>query len=336
MVDAPRAERGVMRIAGVVAVTLGLLVGHQAAPTGPPSGPEPRNKPGFVFDAARKVSVLFGGFGSRTRGGALADTWEWNGAAWTRVDGPSPDGRGALGMAYDTTRRKVVVFGGASAAGQFGDTWERDGTRWTRVATTGPSARGGMQLAYDERRRVVVGFGGFDQATSLMLGETWTWDGTAWTRAAASGPSPRANHVIAYDAARGRVVLFGGNGKTTPPPDDGLTGDTWEWDGTAWTKAAGAGPSRRDHHAMGYDAARGRLVLFGGWNGEFLGDTWEWDGATWSASAASGPSPRGGLPSMTYDAGRRRIVLFGGWDASGAVSDVWEWDGRTWTRRTAG
>jgi hypothetical protein len=33
---------------------------------------------------------------------------------------------------------------------------------------------------------------------------------------------------------------------------------------------------------MAYDAARSRLVLFGGYNGtENLNDTWEWDGTQW-------------------------------------------------------
>jgi hypothetical protein len=38
---------------------------------------------------------------------------------------------------------------------------------------------------------------------------------------------------------------------------------------------------------MAYDAARGRVVLFGGWtfDGTPLGDTWTWDGATWLLQA---------------------------------------------------
>lgn len=83
---------------------------------------------------------------------------------------------------------------------------------------------------------------------------------------------------------------------------------------------------------MTCDEARGRTVLFGGWNGQFLGDTWEWDGSRWTEHTSSGPSPRGGVPSMAYDGERKRVVLFGGWDATGPVADLWEWDGRLWTR----
>ena len=43
-------------------------------------------------------------------------------------------------------------------------------------------------------------------------------------------------------------------------------------------------PSARGGSAMAYDAARGRVVLFGGADvdGTPLGDTWTWDGTTWA------------------------------------------------------
>lgn len=91
---------------------------------------------------------------------------------------------------------------------------------------------------------------------------------------------------------------------------------------------------------MAYDAARGRVVLFGGVGGSSMGgiqnsDTWEWDGMTWAQRASSGPAPRYGH-AMAYDAGRGRVVLFGG-SGSSYFGDTWEWDGTTWTQRaTAG
>ena len=53
-------------------------------------------------------------------------------------------------------------------------------------------------------------------------------------------------------------MLFGGYGGS-------YRGDTWEWDGTVWVdKTPATSPSARDAHAMAYDSARGRIVLFGG------------------------------------------------------------------------
>jgi hypothetical protein len=40
----------------------------------------------MVYDAARNRTVMYGGAGPRPRGGTdvFSDTWEWNGASWTR------------------------------------------------------------------------------------------------------------------------------------------------------------------------------------------------------------------------------------------------------------
>jgi len=82
---------------------------------------------------------------------------------------------------------------------------------------------------------------------------------------------------------------------------------------------------------MAYDAARQRVVLFGG-SGQpsYLGDTWEWDGTNWLPRfSLNYPSPRAGH-AMAYDAARQRVVLFGGTGAGGG--ETWEWDGTNWTQ----
>ncbi len=94
---------------------------------------------------------------------------------------------------------------------------------------------------------------------------------------------------------------------------------------------ATTGPAPRAWHAMAYDSARGRVVLFGGNyanTNTFYGDTWEWDGATWTLRTTTGPAPRQ-EHAMAYDSARGVTVLFGGW----SFSDTWEWDGASWTQR---
>src|SRR5262249_49869206 len=102
----------------------------------------------------------------------------------------------------------------------------------------------------------------------------------------------------------------------------------------AWNDVSPA-PEPRYGHAMAYDAARGRMVVFGGDDGSYRGDTLEWDGSAWSVRSQTGPSPRYG-PCMTYDAVRARVVLFGGKDPSSATyfGDTWEWDGVSWFLRS--
>jgi hypothetical protein len=220
-------------------------------------------------------------------------------------------------MAYDSARGTIVMFGGKVPWSPLGDTWEWDGTRgdWTqRSPAVSPAPQSGHAMAYDSARGKVVLFGG----------ETWEWDGSAgtWTQRFPS-VSPFPAGPMAYDSARGKTVLV-------------TAGETWEWDGAAgtWTRSSTVGPSARTGHAIAYDSARGRIVLFGGENTAYLRDTWEWDGVakTWTQTATTGPSARS-RHQMAYDSARQVTVLFGG----PLTADTWEWDGtaQRWTRRTS-
>ena len=91
----------------------------------------------------------------------------------------------------------------------------------------------------------------------------------------------------------------------------------------------------RRQHALAFDAARGRMVLFGGLVGSstVLRDTWEWDGATWIQRTPATSPPARFNHAMAFDAVRGRVVLFGGRGTFG-LDDTWEWDGTTWLQRT--
>ncbi|MEW6365807.1 MAG: kelch repeat-containing protein [Acidobacteriota bacterium] len=100
-------------------------------------------------------------------------------------------------------------------------------------------------------------------------------------------------------------------------------------------KTPAASPPARYQHSMAYDAARGQLVLFGGYaHPAALGDTWVWDGSNWTQkSPPSWPSARF-THAMAYDAARGQVVLFGGYDGASSFNDTWVWDGSTWTQKT--
>jgi hypothetical protein len=99
-------------------------------------------------------------------------------------------------------------------------------------------------------------------------------------------------------------------------------------------------PIRRTEHAMAYDSARQRVVVFGGLASSYptswyiSNETWEWDGLTWAQRAPAATPPARMAHAMAYDTGRQRIVLFGGFSTVGqsALGDTWEWDGTTWTQ----
>lgn len=90
-------------------------------------------------------------------------------------------------------------------------------------------------------------------------------------------------------------------------------------------------PAPRSHHATAYDAARGRIVLFGGEHtGTSWRDTWEWDGFRWHSFPSSfGPSPRIDH-HLVYDASSQRTFLFGGHNQGVSDTTTWEWDGQRW------
>jgi hypothetical protein len=112
--------------------------------------------------------------------------------------------------------------------------------------------------------------------------------------------------------------------------------DTWEWDGNNWTERKPTTiPLVRFGHAMAYDSARQRIVLFSGAIGPpaSADDTWEWDGNNWTQrKPATIPLRRVGH-ALAYDAARQRILLFGGSTSLGTYGDTWEWDGKDWTQR---
>lgn len=149
------------------------------------SGPPPRQAHAMVHDSKRGRIVLFGGMGTAEPGRpgpSLGDTWEYDGHRWTRMDGPGPSPRQAAGIAFDSRRGVVVLFGGAGETGFLGDTWSWDGVRWQRLSESGPEPRAMGYLAYDKQRDRVVLFGGRKGWPDGDLNDTWEWDGTTWRK----------------------------------------------------------------------------------------------------------------------------------------------------------
>ncbi|MEP7346602.1 MAG: kelch repeat-containing protein, partial [Gemmatimonadaceae bacterium] len=184
-----------------------------------------------AYDAQRKRVVIFGGhIGGRA---FPIDTREFDGRQWTQVATSGPPALIGGAMAYDARRHATVLFGGIEPTGRkLNETWEWDGARWTRVSSEGPSPRFGASMAYDVSQGEIILFGGAD-STNQKLNDTWRWDGRSWRRAETSfAPPPRSEGYLAYDEARGVIVMFGGEGAETIP----TLGDTWEWDGTKWTR----------------------------------------------------------------------------------------------------
>jgi hypothetical protein len=88
----------------------------------------------------------------------------------------------------------------------------------------------------------------------------------------------------------------------------------------------GAAPAPRDRHAIAFDSARGKAVMYGGLGtvGVYFADTWEWDGSNWVLTAPNEAPPAIRVDhSMAYDSARNQVVLYGGGQNPGPDFNTW-------------
>ncbi|MGD0834598.1 MAG: kelch repeat-containing protein, partial [Candidatus Dormibacteria bacterium] len=291
--------------------------------------------------------VLFGGNGAG--GGALGDTWLFDGTTWTQVHpSVSPSARAWTSMATlrgGPDAGDVVLFGGYDGTGFLDDTWIFNGTAWSEVTSpTSPSARNLVSMATltsGQDAGDVVLFGG-TEGNSTYFDDTWIFNGTKWTELSPATSPPGRNSApmatLTSGSHTGDVVLFGGNGA-----GGGQLDDTWIFNGTTWSDAdPGTSPPSRYNSSLatlsaGPDA--GDAVLFGGFSPGALGDTWIFDGTNWTQlSPAASPSPRGLLTMATLGGGPDAgdVIMLGGatdWSTyTSPLGDAWLFDGTTWTQ----
>ena len=255
--------------------------------------------------------------------------------AWRQLAVSGPPGLHSARMVFDEARGKAVLFGGGNAMGNS-DTWEWDGMAWSRPAiTTKPTARQSPGLAYDSARHLTMLFAGSDGTP-----DPWEWDGSRmWKSSGTSASSPdiRSSAAMAYDRARSVLVVFGGITAGTPSADNT---ETWEWSASAGfaKRSPAISPPPRHGHALAYDEARARVVLFAGSDGAVRNDLWEWDGSGWAELTPPVSPAARRAPCAAYDSVRKVTVVFGGRPEGkkDGLADTWEWDGRAWTAGVLG
>lgn len=287
---------------------------HRALTTRPPV----RGDHASALDPVTGEVLIFGG---NNFGGALADTWTFNGSRWLlRTPATSPSARARTAMATDTTRGVTVLFDGDTL---LNDTWEWNGTTWTQVfPITSPPVRDKHAMAFDPILGVVVLFGGDGGFSSLA--DTWTFNGVTWTPVVtATTPAARENAGLEFDPGVGQVVLFGGHGRVGA--GSYWLNDTWGFTGTNWVSLATANaPTPREDHAMAFDAVRSTLVVTNGWVNPtgVVADQWERSLVDWTNTT---PALMPGLlraHSMDYGP-RGELIMFGGVKGSSRIDETW-------------
>ena len=161
----------------------------------------------------------------------------------------------------------------------------------------------------------------------------------AWTSlpGAPVAPGLRREHGAIFDRDHQRYLIFNGRAGTYQTPYI-LFNDIWTLDvsgSPTWsqTPIAGAVPGERHSPQWGYDAARNRVLVFGGYGRhyptspqyEYLNDVWELslEGTPqWTELTPAGQAPSGRLAgAAVYDPMRQRFVGFGG--TINAPVDTW-------------
>src|SRR5262245_32139535 len=154
----------------------------------------------------------------------------------------------------------------------------------------------------------------------------------------------RSGHGMDYDSLRDRVVLVGGVSKSTVQVQVQIwhsgswfsesywetqtqqqvkvqfLNDTWEYDGSVWTRVADTGPEPRMGCGLVFNGKT--MILFGGKNdNDLFKNIREVAGKHWTQRQDVGPAARA-FPALAYHATRQLGVLIGG-AGQNLFGDTW-------------
>jgi hypothetical protein len=297
------------------------------------TGPGERREAPMIYDPIRHRMLRFGGF--RINSGYFNDVWALSlpSMTWSQVAtaGTSPAPRSSATAIYDPVRDRMIVFAGAGLDASFqttalSDAWalSLSGTpTWSLLAQgEPPTGRIAATAVYDPVfDRMVVFGGGYFTDGPEYLDDTWalSLSGTpTWSSLGSSlRPPARSGHVAVYDPVHHCMVMHGGAANFT------WFNDTWSLSllgASQWQllPTTGAPPSKRTGSAAIYDAARARMLLFGGAEPNLIrkNDTWalslKYD-AAWIPLAPDNPPTARSNASATFDPVGDQFVVFGGY-----------------------
>lgn len=218
----------------------------------------PRKNP-VMLSTGGSTAFLFGGsLGGQSAvsqdiNTATSETWEFDGTRWrfTTLRGPSP--RALTAAAFDSARRKVVLFGGMAINSNSGfpasvnETWEyADGVWSQRTPAHAPAARYGHAMVYDPSRNLTFLYGGLNSSVGLF----WAFDGNDWTEVPLPSQNPgiQSNHRLVFDPRDSSIVLIPYSSASA----------VWKWDGSAWSSLA---PTQVQMTSAFFDATLNTFIL---------------------------------------------------------------------------
>ncbi len=317
--------------------------------------PRGRSGASFSYSPQQKGLLLYGGYtldllSPLSFGGKrfVNETWFWNRRGWTQLRPPSTPqpSRSGASMAYDVTRKSMILFGGSislMAVNPLDETWAYDGRTWKqRFPKNKPNKRSGSCMAYHPKSGKLMLFGGGDRAG--FFGDTWEWDGTDWKRVAGQikGLGARVGATMLTIPWKKTVYLVGGSQGNVNTNSWPLTprADLWQWTGKTWTLVPNSkAPFTEVSNGAAADPKLKRILVTGGKRTPKFPTqqraTWSWDGKTWT-QVAQGSQQESNYASYALDPRRDQILaLVAPEPRQPSKSPLETWvlpAGGTWTR----
>ena len=315
--------------------------------------PPARSDHAMVYDSAHERVIMFGGRQEaqvvRQRFGLLNDTWAWKNGEWQQLNaGTAPDARFLHGLSYDRDRDRVLMFGGyhyvtegrTVRLEERRDTWELNGDTWTRVNDNGPNVAKPL-LLFDAARHqtIMLGVEVSDEAQLLeTLMYRWDTGSSSWQQMTpATLPTCVNEAQLIYQASNQRPLVVGGACTGAEFLDE-----TFEWDGTTWTKLTTSETTRVIGSAMAFDTTTGEVVRYGG-NPTFQSTpdstTYLYKNLDWRGGGvrSGSPIPRS-MPLFRRDAANNTIWMWGGLSefsygqGIAYLDDFWRYNNGQWSR----
>ena len=255
----------------------------------------------------------------------------------------------AAGIAYDSKRDEVVVFGGQKNSWDVAqskyvlkasnETWIWTAKGGWQVKNPGnanntPTARTMALMCYDQHREKTILFGGYNSAGNKLT-DTWLWDGQSWTRVGGRLPDSNGafdfdNSAIAYDEKNKEILMI-----SHASGDFGV----YAWDGSEWFLKDNPSTYPQDTaKCIAYDAKNKQVVLLS------ESGTWVFDGTNWEKKApANSPINDSSVQDLrgklAYDPASKKVLFFGGMNREDTEApfdrvgnDTWAWDGADWEK----
>ena len=227
------------------------------------------------------VTAGAGAFGTQTEGvvaggliaASINTTSEYNGSGWSG-GGNLNTARHAL--AGTGTQTAGLCFGGKVDPGGAipANVEEYNGTAWSEV-TDLPQALMSTVGAGTQTAGLSIG-GQTGPSFPSRINNVYHYDGTNWTD---GGALPTATTAMGAGGTLTAGIAFGGN-----IPPNGMTGNTYEYDGSSWTTSPGSMNTARSE--LGGCGSQTSALAFGGNTTPaytaYSVKTEEYDGTTWT------------------------------------------------------